>query len=130
MWQYLNQVLALCAVSLCILFLTPFSLARRADSPVVTVIHIDAMPQFAGAAAALLIGFRSDSLRDPGAKAFQVLQEVDRPNHFTLVEAWNTRKDYESHNIAAHTRHFRDELQPMLGSPFDERIHVELILAP
>jgi quinol monooxygenase YgiN len=125
-----NQVLTLCAVSLCIIILSPFSSAEEANSPVVTVIHIDAMPQFTQAAAALLIGFRSDSLRDTGAKGFQLLQEVDHPNHFTLVEKWSTRKEYESHNIAAHTRRFRDQLQPMLGSPFDERLHTELVLAP
>jgi quinol monooxygenase YgiN len=130
MWQNLNQVLTLCAVSLGIIILAPFSLAEEVNSSVVTVIHIDAMPQFTQAAAAILIGFRSDSLRDTGAKAFRVLQEVDHPNHFTLVEEWSTRNDYESHNIAVHTRHFRDQLQPMLGSPFDERIHTELILAP
>lgn len=130
MWSNRNQVLTLCAVSLCFIILSPFSWAEEANSPVVIVIHIDAMPQFTQAAAALLIGFRSDSLRDTGAKGFQVLQEVDRPNHFTLVEKWSTRKDYEIHNIAVHTRHFRDQLQPMLGSPFDERLHTELIPAP
>jgi len=130
MWQNCNRVLTLCAVGLCIIFLTPFSSAEEVNSSVVAVIHIDAMPQFTQAAAALLIGFRTDSLRDTGATVFQVLQEVDHPNHFTLVEEWSTRKDYESHNIAMHTRHFRDQLQPMLGSPFDERIHTELILAP
>jgi quinol monooxygenase YgiN len=130
MGPYCNQVLTLCAVSLCTIILSPFSWAEEANSSVVTVIHIDAMPQFTQAAAAILIGFRSDSLRDAGANGFQLLQEVDHPNHFTLVEQWSTRKDYESHNIAIHTRHFRDQLQPMLGSPFDERIHTELILPP
>ena len=130
MWQNRNQVLTLCAVSLCIIILTPFSLAEEVNSSVVTVIHIDAMPQFTQAAAAFLIGFRSDSLRDPGAKGFHVLQEVDHPNHFTLVEEWSTQKDYARHNIAVHTRHCRDQLQPMLGSPFDERLHTELIFAP
>jgi len=130
MWPNRNQVLTLCAVSLCFIILPPFSWAEEANSSVVTVIHIDAMPQFTQAAAALLIAFRSDSLRDAGAKSFQVLQEVDHPNHFTLVEKWSTRKDYESHNITVHTRRFRDRLQTMLGSPFDERIHTELIPEP
>jgi hypothetical protein len=94
MWQNRNQVLTLCAVSLCIIFSTSFSLAEEVNGSVVTVIHIDAMPEFTQSAAKLLIGFRSDSLRDTGAKGFQVLQEVYHPNHFTLVEEWSTRKDY------------------------------------
>ena len=47
-------------------------------------------------------------------------------NHFTLVEKWLDEKAYEAYNLARHTRHFRDQLQPMLASPFDERIHTEV----
>ena len=77
-------------------------------------------------ASAHLDGFRRNSLRDQGAKGFEVLQEIGHPNHFTLVEKWFDQKAYDEHNLAKHTRHFRDQLQPMLASPFDERIHTEL----
>ena len=101
----------------------------RGEQPerlIVTVIHVDARPADTRSAQALLDGFRRNSLRDPGAKGFEVLQEIDHPNHFTLVEKWIDEKAYEAHNLARHTRHFRDQLQPMLASPFDERIHTEL----
>ncbi|MEI9999419.1 MAG: putative quinol monooxygenase [Verrucomicrobiota bacterium] len=112
-----------------------FALSNRAaaqDSagPIVTVIHIDVMPPRAQDAATLLARFRQDSLHDPGEKSFQVLREIGRPNHFTLVEAWSDQKAYDGHNAAPHTRQFRDQLQPMLGSPFDERLHTELPAAP
>ncbi len=55
-----------------------------------------------------------------------VLQQDGRPNHFTLLEEWRAQADYDTHLGAAHTRHFREALQPMLGSPFDERLHTEL----
>jgi quinol monooxygenase YgiN len=42
------------------------------------------------------------------------------------VEEWADQKAYDAHNSAPHTRQFRDLLQPMLGSPFDERLHTEL----
>ncbi len=51
-------------------------------------------------------------------------------NSGAIVGVWSSQKDYESHNIAVHTQHFRDQLQPILGSPFDERFRTELILAP
>ncbi len=101
--------------------------AQETSTPITTVIHIDVMPQFAPSAAVLLEQFRRDSLQDPGEKEFHVLQEIGRPNHFTLVEEWTDRKAYD---IASHTRHFRDQLQPMLGSPFDERLHTESSVAP
>jgi quinol monooxygenase YgiN len=109
-----------------ILWMT-FAVGLKADdAPVVTVIHIDAMPQFTQDAATLLDQFKADSMKlDAGAKQFQVLQEIGHTNHFTLVETWSDSKTYEAHNIAAHTRAFRDAMQPMLGSPFDERTHNE-----
>jgi len=100
--------------------------AQQPEEVLVTVIHVDARPSDTQSAAALLDGFRSSSLRDPGVKVFEVLQEIGHPNHFTLVERWFDQKAYDEHNLAKHTRHFRDQLQPMLASPFDERIHTEL----
>jgi quinol monooxygenase YgiN len=101
--------------------------AQNADGPIVAVIHVDARPADARTAAILLDSFRRSSLRDPGMKGFKVLKEIGHPNHFTLVEKWADQKTYEAHNLAGHTLHFRDQLQPMLASPFDERLHTELI---
>ncbi len=117
----LNPILILAFIGL---FVTSRSAAGQgADTPIVAVIHVDAMPQYTDAAATLLDRFRRDSLADAGEKEFLVLQEIGRLNHFTLVEKWADQKAYDAHNSAKHTRQFRDELQPMLGSPFDERLH-------
>jgi quinol monooxygenase YgiN len=117
------------AITACALFFSAAVQPSKAQQPqevIVTVIHVDARPADTRPAVALLDGFRRTSLRDPGAKGFEVLQEIGHPNHFTLVEKWLDEKAYEAHNLARHTRHFRDQLQPMLASPFDERIHTEL----
>jgi quinol monooxygenase YgiN len=102
------------------------SSAQQPGAVIVTVIHIDARPADTRSAVALLDGFRRSSLHDPGAAGFEVLQEIGHPNHFTLVEKWLDQETYEKHNLARHTRYFRNQLQPMLASPFDERIHSEL----
>jgi quinol monooxygenase YgiN len=39
---------------------------------------------------------------------------------------WENRAAFDAHLEAEHTREFRGKLQPMLGSPFDERLHVML----
>lgn len=102
------------------------SRGQQSETLIVTVIHVDARPADTRSAEGLLDGFRRSSFRDPGAKGFEVLQEIGHRNHFTLVEKWIDEKAYEAHNLARHTRHFRDQLQPMLASPFDERVHTEL----
>jgi quinol monooxygenase YgiN len=109
-----------------LLFSAAVSNAQQPEELIVAVIHVDARPSNTRSASTLLDDFRRSSLHDPGAKGFEVLQEIGHPNHFTLVEKWFDQKAYDEHNLAKHTRHFRDQLQPMLASPFDERIHTEL----
>ena len=45
-----------------------------------------------------------------------------RANHFTVMEAWASDDDLAAHAAAAHTRKYRDTLQPISGSPLDERV--------
>lgn len=47
----------------------------------------------------------------------------NRPNHLTLVEVWRGNSDLEKHELAAHTRKFRDLLLPMSGSLYDQRLY-------
>jgi quinol monooxygenase YgiN len=94
----------------------------KQEKPLYVVTHIDVYPNFAADTAALLKQFSSDSMKDAGAVRFEVLRDVERTNHFTVVEVWKSRNDYEAHLVAAHSKPFRDKLQPMLGSPFDERL--------
>ena len=57
---------------------------------------------------------------------FELLREPNRINHFTIVEVWQSRQDFETHLTLPHTKSFREKIQPLLGSPFDERLHILL----
>jgi quinol monooxygenase YgiN len=94
-----------------------------APHPLVIVTHVDVMPPFTAPAIKLLWDYREDSLKDKGVERIEVLEQVGRPNHFTVVEEWDDQKAYDGHVSAAHTRQFRADLAPMLGAPFDERPH-------
>ena len=74
----------------------------------------------------LMRDFVAESLKDPGAIRVELLQQDNRRNHFTIVEVWQSKKAFEAHTAAEHTKQFREKLDPMLGSPFDERMHVPL----
>ena len=98
--------------------------AQNADERLYVVTHVDVLGQNgATEAAKMLHQFAADSRNDQGSVRFEVLRDPDRLNHFTMVEVWGSRQDFESHLAASHTRAFREKLQPMLGSPFDERLH-------
>jgi len=93
------------------------------DSRLYVVIHVDTTPNYLADGPKLLQKFAADSRKDPGVVRFELLQDTSRKNHFTLVEVWENQKAFDGHLEAAHTKEFRDKLQPMLGSPFDERLH-------
>ena len=63
------------------------------------------------------------SRQEAGNLRFDVLQHMTRANHFTVIEGWRSQEALDSHAAAAHTRQYRDELQPMTGSPLDERVY-------
>ena len=63
------------------------------------------------------------SRQEDGNLRFDVVQHMMRANHFTVIETWRNQKALDAHAAAAHTRQYRDELQPMTGSPLDERVH-------
>jgi quinol monooxygenase YgiN len=87
------------------------------------VTHVDVIPPFTAAGRELLRQFAADSRKDAGAVRVEVFEELSRPNHSTVVEVWESRKAYDDHLAIGHSRAYRDKLQPMLGSPFDERLH-------
>jgi len=64
-----------------------------------------------------------DSAQDAGILRYDLLQQGNRPNHLTLVEVWRGTADQEKHEVAAHTRKFREALLPMSGSVYDQRIY-------
>jgi quinol monooxygenase YgiN len=94
-----------------------------ADEPLYVVTHVDVMPKFTDAGRELLKQFAAESREDTGAVRIEVLEELGPPNHSTIVEIWANRQAYEDHLATDHTKAYRAKLEPMLGSPFDERLH-------
>jgi quinol monooxygenase YgiN len=97
--------------------------AVDAEERLYVVTHVDVMPKFTEAGRELLRQFAVESRKDAGAGRIEVFEESSRPNHSTVVEVWDSRNAFDEHIQAGHTRTYRAKLQPMLGSPFDERLH-------
>jgi quinol monooxygenase YgiN len=84
------------------------------------VTHVDVSPD--PRVAMLLTRLAEASRQDQGNIRFDVIQHAMRANHFTVIETWQDEKALDAHIAAAHTRQYRDELGPFLGSPLDERV--------
>jgi quinol monooxygenase YgiN len=91
--------------------------------PVYVVSHVDIGGGGGQAdAPGMLRRLAEASRQEQGALRFDVLQHAMRANHFTVVEAWRDQSALDTHVAAAHTRAYRDTLQPISGSPVDERV--------
>ena len=98
--------------------------SRRAESRQIFVItHVDIDPQFVGQALPVLDTFVSDSASDPGVQTFALLSQSPTTNHFQLIEVFANQQAFDAHVSAQHTLEFRNDLQPFIGAPYDERLY-------
>jgi quinol monooxygenase YgiN len=94
---------------------------RINDRAIVVVTHVDTAGNQVDAPA-LMRRLAEAGRKESGNLRFDVLQNAKRLNHFTIVEVWQTQEALEAHAVAAPTREYRDTIQPVLGSPLDERL--------
>jgi quinol monooxygenase YgiN len=87
------------------------------------VAHVDTVGGGQADAPGLLRRLAEASRREQGCLQFDVLQHTMRANHFTVVEIWENQKALDAHAAALHTKQYRDALQPISGSPLDERLY-------
>jgi quinol monooxygenase YgiN len=88
--------------------------------------HVDVIPAGKDDCMAALKAMSVDTASDAGNIRYEVLQQANRGNHFTVIEAWTNRKALDAHAMAAHTRAFREKLSPIAGALYDERIYKAL----
>ena len=93
-----------------------------AGDAVYVVTHVDVIPPRKDDGFAALRQLGEDSRDRAGNVRFEVVQQTNRPNHFTVVEIWKDAKAVEAHSMAEPTRRFRDALGPMSGALYDERL--------
>jgi quinol monooxygenase YgiN len=88
--------------------------------------HVDVIPAGKDDCMAALKAMSIDTASDAGNISYEVLQQANRGNHFTVIEAWTDRKALDAHAMAAHTRAFREKISPVAGALYDERIYKAL----
>ena len=99
---------------------------KSAADAVFVVTHVDVPPPKKDDCISALKTLVEDSRKEPGAARFEVFQQTSRPNHFSVVEIWKSQNAYDAHITAAHTKKFREQLTPMSGALYDERLYKAL----
>ncbi|MDF1515943.1 MAG: antibiotic biosynthesis monooxygenase [Anaerolineae bacterium] len=57
------------------------------------------------------------SVREPGIARFDVVQQMDDPARFVLVECYRTEADAGEHKQTAHYQTWRDTVADMMAEP-------------
>lgn len=58
--------------------------------------------------------------REPGCLEVHLAKEQGRPNHLIFIEIWQSAVAWSAFRGGVPSKHFRDQLQTMLASPYDE----------
>ena len=68
-------------------------------------------------------GAMSSSANRGRLLSFSLLQQLDRPNRYAILEAWDSEASYNAWQGSAVTASFVDKITPLLGSPLDHRLN-------
>jgi quinol monooxygenase YgiN len=100
--------------------------APAVKDAVYVITHVDVTGQFKDPTIDMMKKVAADTRREPGAARFEVWQQNNRPNHFTVIELWKDQPALDAHARAAGTREFREKLGPMMGALYDDRRYKNL----
>lgn len=90
------------------------------------VSHVDVVPPRREDAQAALKALAEANHAAQGNLRYEVLQQTNRLNHFTVVEVWRSRQAFDANSMSPHQREFRDKLAQMTGALYDERLYESL----
>jgi quinol monooxygenase YgiN len=87
------------------------------------VTHVDVIPPQKDNAIVALKALGEANRAAGGNARYEIVQQTNRPNHFTVFEVWRSREAFDANGMSAHQREFRDKLSGMAGALYDERLY-------
>ncbi len=83
----------------------------------IVLVHVHVKPEFIEAFRQASLENARNSVREPGIARFDVIQQVDDPARFILVEAYRTEEAPARHKETAHYLKWRDTVAEMMAEP-------------
>ena len=80
-------------------------------------VHVHVKPEFVDAFRQTTLENARNSLQEPGIARFDVIQQLDDPTRFVLVEIYRTTEDPARHKETAHYQKWRDTVAEMMAEP-------------
>ena len=86
-------------------------------SLIVVHVHVRVLPGAVDAFRAASIENARESLREPGVARFDVVQSIEDPTRFVLVEVYRTADAPAAHKATAHYARWRDAVGDLMAEP-------------
>ena len=80
-------------------------------------VHVLVKPEHVEAFKDATLANARASLREPGIARFDVMQQIEDPQRFVLVEAYRDAAGPAAHKETAHYATWRDTVAPMMAEP-------------
>ena len=80
-------------------------------------VHVHVKPDQIDAFKTATLENARHSVEEPGIVRFDVLQQMDDPSRFVLVEVYRTPDDPARHKQTTHYAIWRDTVEPMIAEP-------------
>ena len=80
-------------------------------------VHVQVKPEFVEAFKEATLENGRNSVQEPGLARFDVVQQLDDPTRFVLVEVYRTPDDPARHKETAHYQTWRDTVAEMMAEP-------------
>jgi autoinducer 2-degrading protein len=80
-------------------------------------VHVHVKPNFVQAFKQTSLENARNSVQEPGIARFDVIQQLDDPTRFVLVEVYRTKDDPARHKETAHYKTWRDTVAEMMAEP-------------
>ena len=99
-----------------------------ADSYFYSVSYFEVAPSSRTAAVAAFKQYRDASRKEDGFVRMELFEQADWDGHLVLIETWANPKAFDPHTTAAHTREWRQKIDGVRLSEFDQRPYKTLSL--
>jgi len=80
-------------------------------------VHVHVKPEFVEPFKEATLENARNSVQEPGIARFDVIQQLDDPTRFVLVEVYRTPDDPAEHKKTAHYQAWRDTVAEMMAEP-------------
>jgi len=80
-------------------------------------VHVHVKPESVDAFRQATLENARNSVQEPGVARFDLIQQLDDPTRFVLVEVYRTQDDPAKHKETAHYQTWRDRVAEMMAEP-------------